>query len=732
VPARRKTLLALACAAGLTAAQADEPVQALPAVLVVRATPLPGLGLAPRDVPANVQGASGDDVARLGGGNLARYLENGPGSVTANAAQGNAYQSDISFRGFTASPLLGTPQGLSVFVDGVRVNEPFGDAVNWDLIPQFAIAGLQLVPGSNPLFGLNTLGGSLALQTKSGVTHPGGSIELNSGSFGRRTLELEQGGVADGGWDYYLAGHAAHERGWAEHNPSRIAQFFGKLGRRGADGETELSLLLADNHLEGSQTLPLSFLDTPRQAYTWPDANHNRAAMLTLKGSLRIDGVGLLGGNVYWRRTLTDNLSSNVDGDQATNDRSSVAQTGYGFGLQLTLDRDWGGLQHRLVFGGSVDIGTARFTQQSQPAEFTASRGTQGLAGFEPETDAGTRNRALGLFITDTVKLSPRWTLTASGRHNDVHLRIQDRSGSASELNGRHGFSRFNPALGLNFNPDEALTLYASYNEGLRTPTAMELTCADPQAPCKLPNSFLSDPPLKPVVARTVEVGARGKAGPARWSAALYRTALQDDILFVSSGGGGSNAGYFRNVGSTLRQGLELGLSARQGPWNTTLRYSRILASYRSSFVEHSPFNPSADAGGDIQVMPGNRLPGIPRDNLKLRVEWTRGDELSFGLNLLASGASFSRGDENNASGDRVPGYAVVHADARWTLSPRVEGALQLNNLFDRRYANFGLLGRNVFTGPGRSFDPAQAVNEPFRGLGAPRGVWLGLRYGWG
>lgn len=730
MPARRNALLALACAAGFQAAQADEPVQALPTVLVVRATPLPGLALALRDVPANVQGASGDEIATQGRGNLAQYLENGPGSVTANAAQGNPYQTDISFRGFTASPLLGTPQGLSVFVDGVRVNEPFGDAVNWDLIPQFAIAGLQLIPGSNPLFGLNTLGGALTLQTKSGASHPGGSLELNAGSFGRRSVELEQGGGA-GGWDYYLAGHAAREHGWAEHNPSRIAQFFGKLGRRGATGEAELSLLLADNRLEGSQTLPLSFLDTPRQAYTWPDANHNRAAMLTLKGSRRIDGASLLGGNTYWRRTLNDNLSSNVDGELATNDRSNVAQTGYGFGLQLTLDRDWGGLQHRLVVGGSADIGAARFTQQSQPAEFTATRGTQGLADFEPETDAGTRNRALSLFATDTLKLSPRWTLTASGRHNYVNMRIEDRSGSAPELNGRHRFSRFNPALGLNFNPDDGLTLYASYNEGLRTPTAMELTCADPQAPCKLPNSFLSDPPLKPVIARTVEFGARGKTGSAQWSAALYRTALRDDILFVSSGGGGSNAGYFRNVGATLRQGLELGASARQGTWNTTLRYARILASYRSGFVEHSPFNPSADAGGDIQVRPGNRLPGIPRDSLKLRVEWAGGDELSVGFNLLASGASFSRGDENNASGDRVGGYAVVHADARWAMSPRVEWSLQVNNLFDRRYANFGLLGRNAFTGPGRRFDPAQAVNEPFRGQGAPRGVWLGLRFVW-
>ena len=95
--------------------------------------------------------------------------------VSVNETQNNPYQPDVLFRGFTASPLLGTPQGLSVFQDGVRVNEPFGDAVNWDLIPVNAIADMILIPGSNPVFGLNTLGGSLSVTTKNGRTHKGGA-----------------------------------------------------------------------------------------------------------------------------------------------------------------------------------------------------------------------------------------------------------------------------------------------------------------------------------------------------------------------------------------------------------------------------------------------------------------------------------------------------------------------------------------------------------------------------
>ena len=85
--------------------------------------------------------------------------------------QSNPFQADINYRGYTASPLLGTPQGLSVYMDGVRLNQPFGDVVSWDLIPRLAIASTTLMPGSNPLFGLNTLGGALAIQTKDGRDH---------------------------------------------------------------------------------------------------------------------------------------------------------------------------------------------------------------------------------------------------------------------------------------------------------------------------------------------------------------------------------------------------------------------------------------------------------------------------------------------------------------------------------------------------------------------------------
>lgn len=716
-----------------------EPLQ-LPTVEVIDTSILPGLGTPLQDVPANVQVHGNRDMDAQRPTNLADYLETNVTSVSVNSAQGNPYQPDISFRGFTASPLLGLPQGLSVFQDGVRINEPFGDVVNWDLIPQAAISSLQLIPGSNPGFGLNTLGGALSIHTKSGLSHPGGSVQAYGGSFGRQATELEQGGQS-GNWNYFLTGNVSRDSGWGEHNPSQVQQFFGKLGYASGQSAIDLSLTLADNTLEGSQTLPQSFSSNIRQAYTFPDVNRNRLNALTVRGSHLVNDTMFLDANVYYRRYRNQSVSSNVNDNydgvtdlvQAHNDRSTIEQDSYGLGLQLTQLGEIAGKKHQLQLGASADLGTARYTQEAQDAAFTASRDTIGAGPFALNTWAITDNRYYGLFFHDTLTLDERWALTLSGRHNLAAIRIADQTGTAPDLNGEHFFSRFNPAVGINFNPTATFTAYATYNEGMRVPTPIELTCANPAAPCKLPNNFLSDPPLQMVVAKTVELGMRGK--PERkfsWSAALYRTELSDDIQFISSQGAGSNTGYFQNVGNTLRQGLELAVSQQWGATRLNIGYGYIDATYQSTFIASSPANSSADAGGNIVIRPGNQIPGIPRHTLKLRVSHDIQPQWTLGMNINVNGPVYARGDENNQDANgQVPGYSIVNLDTRYKISSKVAFFARVNNLFGRTYANFGTLGRNVFTGANNTFDGLNPVNEQFLGYGAPRGAWMGLRYSW-
>ncbi|HEX4509250.1 MAG TPA: TonB-dependent receptor, partial [Burkholderiaceae bacterium] len=400
-------------------------------------------------------------------------------------------------------------------------------------------------------------------------------------------------------------------------------------------------------------------------------------------------------------------------------------------GLQLTNTHPLAGHGNNIVFGLNGDFGHAKFSQYAQPAQFTATRGADAIGDYELETAANTTDRTLAAYAMDTFKATPDVAVTVAGRYNDATTTIRDTSGTAPDLDGSHAFRRFTPGVGVAWNPRTDLTAYTSYNEGMRAPTAVELTCADPQAPCKLPNSFVSDPALKAVVAHTFEVGARGKAAGWNWSAAAYRTRSDDDIQFVASGNS-VNAGYFRNVGTTRRQGAELSLSGPVGPLQLTVRYSYTDATYVDGFVENSPNNSSADGDGNITVNPGSRIPSIPRNSLRVRLDADVRPDWQVGANVLYNSASYARGDENDqAAGGVVPAYAILDLDTVWTVRKGLQLFARANNVFDRHYSNFGILAENDFANAARTFDPDNARSETFFGQGAPFGFWAGVRLQW-
>src|ERR1700722_6557405 len=198
----------------------------LPQVIVIGNTPLPGFGLPLNQIPSNVQTATSSDIEREQSTEVADYLNNNFSGVNASESAGNPFQIDIYYHGFTASPLLGTPEGLSVYVDGVRVNDSFSDTVNWDLIPESAVNTVSLIYGSNPVFGLNTLGGALSIQTKSGHANPGTELEAYGGSFGRRSFRGQTGGEF-GPFDYFFTGNYFDETGWRDVSSTRVWPGFG-------------------------------------------------------------------------------------------------------------------------------------------------------------------------------------------------------------------------------------------------------------------------------------------------------------------------------------------------------------------------------------------------------------------------------------------------------------------------------------------------------------------------
>jgi len=765
--------LALTGAAPLARAQ-TVPVPAegdppLNETVVTAPAPLHGSRL-PRDhVPMNVQTVTAEDLKASQALDLTEYLSDQAGSVTINGVQGNPLQPDVQYRGFLASPLVGAPQGLSVFLNGMRLNEAFGDTVTWDLIPTSAIRSLNLLPGSNPLFGLNTLGGALSLETKTGFSDPGTRLHLSGGSFLRRQVDLETGAHGER-FAYFFAARFFGEEGWRDASPSRTAGGFFSGSYSAGPAFADLILAAADTRLVGNGPAPGQLLDMDRRAiFTSPDITGNRMFLAMLRGERMVGHELRLSGALFERlnRTSTTNgdqrdwsacttpgqmaylcaldqagaetVLRNPDGtpvpfdaatDNAANNTTRTMQQQFGLNGQLAVEAPLVRHENHLFLGGSADQGRTSFTSRSTVATLDDDRNTKDLGILDPTTAVAvdTVVTNLGLYASDTFSLRQDLFLSLSGRFNDSSLSMQDQRGD--QLSGQHSFHRFNPAAGLAYQPWREFGLYGNYGESSRAPTPIELTCADPTAPCRLPNAFVSDPPLNQVVARTFEVGTRGRLTAPRsrieYAAAAFRTTNHDDILFISSGTV-ANTGYFRNVGETRRQGLEASarghhrLGGRGARLDWSAQYTFLAATFRSPYPSLSANHPDA-MNGQVAVAAGARLPSLPAHVAKASVIFTAAAPLglSVGLMALANGSQYYRGDEANLLSP-LPGYFIVNLTAAYQLGPHVAVRARVNNLFDSNFSTFGVLGDAAgVLGP--------AYRDPrFRSPGPPIGGWLGL-----
>ncbi len=304
-----------------------------PPVEIIGITVLPGTGLNKEQIPAAVQTTNSKDMEKSGALNISDFFNRYLGSVHVNDVQGNPFMNDVNYRGYTASPLLGTPQGLSVYLDGVRLNQPFGDVVMWDLIPKSAISSVTLMSGSNPLFGLNTLGGALSLQTKDGLHDAGTSLELGAGSYARRNVSIEHGGANEQGLDWYFTADNYQEDGWRDASPSKLRRFFGKLGWHDSKSELKLGYAWASSEMTGNGSQEQQLLDNRYSSvFTLPDVTKNRASFVNLEARTNLGDTFQLLGNAYYRNTHTATTNGDLNEDALG---ESLYYTGQ------TADKNW-------------------------------------------------------------------------------------------------------------------------------------------------------------------------------------------------------------------------------------------------------------------------------------------------------------------------------------------------------------------------------------------------------
>ncbi len=749
----------------MTSAGADTIV--LPTFDVVATTPLGGGEIDVAKSPFSVWQTGSQDIQTFNDTTITETLARQAPGITIGNVSGNDFQPDVSYRGFDATPVTGTPIGLAVYQNGVRINEAFGDTVNWDLIPENAIDRTAIVAG-NPIFGLNALGGAILLTMKNGFTWQGFEADLRGGSFYRAQEEFQYGKQA-GDWSVYGAFEQINDGGWRVDSASQLSRFYGDVGYKANGFESHLQLTAGDTQFGAAAFTPLQELQSSwNSIYTVPQTTYNKMAMLAWTGSYAYSNTLSFQGGAYFRafnQQHVDGNSTNVTpcppfsclNDSPVHDAfgNVIPDLSNGGTIDLgEIDRAWTqsrllgasvqavdtaqiyGHDNTLTVGGSLDYGWTRFNGNSQlgtvPAFMSNSLPVIGAPFLMDEPDsflnpvlANANNTYVGVYALDTFSATDRLTLTAGARFNYAGINLSGENGTL--LNGFSNFSHINPTVGLTYKIAPDINFYAGYAMSNRTPTPLELGCADPNNPCIIDNFLVSDPKLKQVVGQTFEVGFRGQNalsqwGKVQWSAGLFRTTLANDILPLQSPANGF--GYFANVGTTLRQGAEVSAQWTGDRWTAYANYTYIDAVYLSTFEEPSPFNPLADANGNIPITNGTQIAGIPKNTVKMGVDCAVTDKWRVGVDMVAASGQVIFGNENNAL-PQVPGFAVFGVHTSYQVGKKFQVYGLIQNIFDQRYYTAG----GLFDMTSFPNSAPFLTNPTSLGPGKPFAIYGGLRY---
>jgi outer membrane receptor protein involved in Fe transport len=742
------------------------------ALRVYPTTPVatPSTALAVDKVPSSINFVNTPEIQRTNSLNIMDALQQNVAGINISNVAGNEFQSNLEFRGFVASPVSGTPQGLAVYQNGVRINEAFGDTVNWDLIPTAAIKSIAVVT-NNPAFGLNALGGAVTVQMKDGFNYHGVEWDTMGGSFGRIQSSLQWGKQVDD-WAVYSALEAVHDEGYRFFGISNVRRFYGDIGYRNDGNEFHLNVGAADNQFGVAATTPIELLQQNWAAtYTTPQTTQNQVGYLNMTAKVEATPTWTIEGVAHYRAFTQQTQDGNPTGTQpctadatllcfgdgvapanglngqqlsnpfpadailGENDRTYTSTNTGGLSLQATNTDQLFGHDNRFVVGTSFDASVTHFGASAELGtidnNYVVSNsgvflGTSGNPVSDGPVALRTTNQYTGLYALDTFDVTKAFSITAGGRFNDARIALQDQLGTA--LNGNETYDRFNPIIGGTYKITSSVTAYAGYSEANRAPTPLELGCANPAMPCIIATFLVSDPPLKQVVSHTYEAGFRGSEdlsfGRLDWKLGGFRATNTDDILAIPDPIL-QGFGYFQNVGDTRRQGIEAEAHLKSSRWQFHASYAFIGARFLDSLLlgSNSPF---ADANGNIQVSPGNIIPAIPRHRIKAGFDYAVTDAFKVGGDALYVSSQYFVGDESNQF-QQLPGYAVFNVHASYQIDKTYQVYGRVDNVFNNQYASYGTFfdttslpnfvnGGNAFADP-RSLSPAR-----------PRAFYAGLK----
>ena len=455
---------------------------------------------------------------------------------------------------------------------------------------------------------------------------------------------------------------------------------------------------------------------------------------------------------------------------------SHTKQDNYGFAAQITFNQDFMGMKNQFIAGTGFDYSLIRFKQNERVNISTASEGDisgsitpvatvfdatrepilsgSGLLPQTQTTGLTGKQWTASLFATDTLSLNDKWHLNMGARYNHTKVDNDDTLRGASSprtLTAVDDYKRLNPSIGITHTPTDKLSIFGTYSESSRAPTSIELGCSNPNYGCLLPSAMADDPPLKQVVAKTYDFGARGSlTDDVKWNASIYHAMNHQDLQFIRAGDSTSR-GYYNNVGRTQRQGLDLGLSGQHDQFKWNASYSYIRATFDSEFSLVNSANSSApDVAPNknvYNVSKGDRMPSIPEHQFKLRAQYDVTPKWSVGTNLVYFSDQYVIGNENNehqantatcsplrenkraCGSGKISDYTVVNLDSQYNFGGGWKAFAKAVNIFDHDYYVAGRLAETMFDASG-----AYGGEIKSRGVlpGAPRAAWIGMRYEFG
>ncbi len=635
-----------------------EPEQTLEEV-VVTASRLADTIQELRRVPGQVYVITTKDIDRIKASTVQEALRQIPGIVLYDQ-NGNRFQPLVDLRGFNAQP----NPSISVFVDGVRVNEPDSNAVNFDLIPIQDVERIEILPGATAVFGQNALGGVINIVTKQGTKTPQTTVDGGFGSYNHYRVSANTSGPLPKGFGYYLSFGLDRESGFRDFSDGRVSKFLGRVGYRPTDG-TDLNLAYSyvNDRLEQAGVLSLAEVSQDRRQAVSHGVYANELSSVVLQAKQKLAWGFSLAGNVSFRQTSAE--QNNV-GRASTSRLISDTNTTSG-ALQLSHEAQFWERQNRLSLGGEIQHSGGN------------SSGDGSFGGFPFSSRRLIDEDVTGIFAQDSFDLTSQLTLTAAVRYDSTKIRFVDELVGADS--GAKWYGQTTPRAGLTYTPWSVLTLYANYGQGFRVPTTDELFAFGP---------FGSNPNLKPVKSRTYEIGLRAR--PAQWlegTLALFLTDVKDEIVFEVTDPV-TLTGNNINLPKTRRQGLEAGVKIRPHEWvDILLNYTYTDARFRTSFDLISG-----------RVEKGDKVPLVPMHRANGTVIFHPLQGLEISLNGQYVSRQVLLNDEPNLSYYRIQDAFLLNAQASYTWK-MFRFFLQGNNLTDKKYETFGTLsGNTVFVMP--------------------------------